>query len=176
MLSYEFLYKCSYEGSYGYSYKCSYECSYKYSNEYWHERVAFQQSAFVRLTAGNDVVATIIIILFLFFFLLRHVLSNLFSESCLELPINQGQTPFQTLSGIFDFAGGAALKAVSECPLRRQACIHISFNMKVCINVLMIFHKNVQINVYKSVHLREASQLKNVTKSGKSSKFKIFTF
>ena len=30
----------------------------------WHERAAFQRSAFGRSTAGNDVVATIIISLF----------------------------------------------------------------------------------------------------------------
>ena len=34
---------------------------------YWHERAAFQRSAFGRSTAGNDVVATIIISLFSFF-------------------------------------------------------------------------------------------------------------
>ena len=34
---------------------------------YWHERAAFQRSAFGRLTAGNDVVAIIIISLFFFF-------------------------------------------------------------------------------------------------------------
>ena len=35
---------------------------------FWHERVAFQRSAVGRSTAGNDVLATIIISLFLFLF------------------------------------------------------------------------------------------------------------
>ena len=34
---------------------------------FWHERAAFQQPAFGRSTAGNDVVATIFICLFSFF-------------------------------------------------------------------------------------------------------------
>ena len=38
------------------------------TTNYWRERAAFQLSAFGRSTAGNDVVATIIISLFLFFF------------------------------------------------------------------------------------------------------------
>ena len=36
--------------------------------KYWHKRAAFQRSAFGRLTAGNDVVATIFICLFFFSF------------------------------------------------------------------------------------------------------------
>ena len=35
--------------------------------QFWHKRAAFQRSAFGRSTAGNDVVATIIISLFFFF-------------------------------------------------------------------------------------------------------------
>ena len=67
-------------------------------------------------------------------FLIEGVLGskNLFSESCLERPKIQGQTPFQTPSAIlgppgghFGLAGGAALQAVSERPLRRQAGIII---------------------------------------------------
>ena len=63
---------------------------------FWHERAAFQRSAFGRSTAGNDVVATIFIRLFIFFspfppsqpFLIEGVVGskNLFSESCLECP------------------------------------------------------------------------------------------
>ena len=33
-------------------------------HEFWHKRAVFQQSSFGRLTAGNDVVATILITLF----------------------------------------------------------------------------------------------------------------
>ena len=43
---------------------------------YWHERAAFQRSAFGRSTAGNDVVATIFVIIFPFFFLIRRNLSS----------------------------------------------------------------------------------------------------
>ena len=63
---------------------------------YWHERAAFQRSAFGRSTAGNDIVATVSIPLFsprFFFpsvatFSHRRMLGsiNLFSESCLEYP------------------------------------------------------------------------------------------
>ena len=55
---------------------------------YWHERKAFQRSAFGRSTAGNYVVATIIISLFFFlfsppfFFLLRGDLFS--SKECLN--------------------------------------------------------------------------------------------
>ena len=55
----------------------------------WHELAAFQRSAFRRSTAGNDVVATIFLRL------------------------------WGPLAAILDFAGGAALQAVSERPLRR---------------------------------------------------------
>ena len=48
-------------------------------------------------------------------------------------PKSKGLTPFQTPSAIFgplafilDFAGGAAVRAVSECPLRRQVGIIFS--------------------------------------------------
>ena len=66
--------------------------------DFWRERAAFQQSAFGRSTAGNDVVATIFIRIFSCFFsppfppsrpfLIEGVLGskNLFSESCLERP------------------------------------------------------------------------------------------
>ena len=56
---------------------------------FWHECAAFQPSAFGRSTAGNDVVARL-------------------------------RPPFWgPLAAILDFAGGAALQAVSERPLRR---------------------------------------------------------
>ena len=59
----------------------------------WRERAAFQRSAFGRSTAGNDVVATIFM-------------------------------PFWgPMAAILDFAGGAALQAVSKRPLRREAGI-----------------------------------------------------
>ena len=48
---------------------------------FWHERAAFQRSAFGRLTAGNDVVATINVIIFFFFFLFFFLFSFLFSPS-----------------------------------------------------------------------------------------------
>ena len=87
---------------------------------FWHERAAFQRSAFERSTAGNDVVATMIISLFLFLsphfsnfspsrpFFLEGVLrsKNLFSESCLECPKTQGQTLFQIPSAILGPPGG----------------------------------------------------------------------
>ena len=48
---------------------------------------------------------------------------NLFSESCLERPKNLEVDPvayfWPPLAAILDFAGGAALQAVSECPLCR---------------------------------------------------------
>merc|ERR1712013_771128 len=97
--------------------------------QYWRERAAFQRSAFGRSTAGNDVVATIFIRLFPFFFrfspsrpfLIEGLLGskNLFSESCLERP-NLGvdtrpRPPFWgPLAAILDFAGDAALQAVSK--------------------------------------------------------------
>ena len=66
------------------------------SKSYWHERAAFQRSALRRSTAGNDVVATILISLFRFFFIRSPLLpfliegvlgsKNLFSKSCLEHP------------------------------------------------------------------------------------------
>ena len=54
----------------------------------WHERAAFQRSAFGRSTADSDVVATILISLFsspLLAFFTEDVLGskNLFCESCL---------------------------------------------------------------------------------------------
>ena len=63
-----------------------------YKHTFWHERAAFQWSAFGRSTAGNDVVATKNnIIYFIFFpvvYFSQGVLGskNLFSESCLERP------------------------------------------------------------------------------------------
>ena len=76
-----------------------------YLFSFWHERVAFQWSAFGRSTAGNDVVATknnilffsFFLFSFLFFspsstFLIEGVLGskNLFSKSCLECPKTYG--------------------------------------------------------------------------------------
>ena len=49
--------------------------------EHWHERAVFQRSAFGRLTAGNDVVATKNIILFFFSFFSLFFLVFLFSPS-----------------------------------------------------------------------------------------------
>ena len=44
----------------------SFEQVQEFENVNWHECAAFQRSAFGRLTAGNDVVATIFISLFFF--------------------------------------------------------------------------------------------------------------
>ena len=62
----------------------------------WHEHAAFQRSAVGRSTAGNDVVATILISLFLFFLPVSSVatfshrksagIKNLFCKRCLERP------------------------------------------------------------------------------------------
>ena len=46
----------------------SFEQVQEFENVNWHECAAFQQSAFGRSTAGNDLVATIFISLFFFFF------------------------------------------------------------------------------------------------------------
>ena len=98
---------------------------------FWHERTAFQRSAFRQLTAGNDVVATIFILPFLFpppffprFFILRR---DLFSQkecsdqkSYLAKVAQKALKPrrpfWGPLAAILDFAGGAALQAVRECP------------------------------------------------------------
>ena len=59
----------------------------------WHERTAFQRLVFQQSTAGNEVVATILINLFPLFspsqpFLIEGVLGskNLIFENCLEHP------------------------------------------------------------------------------------------
>ena len=106
---------------------------------FWREHAAFQRSAFWRSTAGNDVVATFFISLFFFpplfsFFSVATFshrrsarITNLFSKSCLDRPKTWGERhlssprlPFRgPPAAILDFAGGAALQAVSERPLRR---------------------------------------------------------
>ena len=62
------------------------------------------------------------------YFLIEGMLvsKNLFSESCSQCPKTYGWTPprphcpfWEPLAAILDFAGGAALQAVSECPRRR---------------------------------------------------------
>ena len=57
--------RCSSRSAFGRS--TGIDVSGHYKRDFWHKRAAFQQSAFGRSTAGNDVVATIIISLFSFF-------------------------------------------------------------------------------------------------------------
>ena len=106
--------------------------------------------AFRRSTAGNDVVATIFIriffpplVFFPFFFLRRDLFSQ---KECSDQKtylakvdgnaqkprgrhLSRPPLPFWgPLAAILDFAGGAALQAVSERPLRRQAGINFLFS------------------------------------------------
>ena len=95
----------------------------------------WSSSSFGRSTAGNDVVATILISLFFLRFLLR---CYLFAQrecsdqkTYLAKVAKNAQKPrgrhlsrprrlfWGPLAAIFDFAGGAALQAVSERTLRR---------------------------------------------------------
>ena len=102
----------------------------------WYERAVFQQSAFGSSTAGNDIVATIFIILFfclfpvfspLTFSYRRSVrIQKLILRKLAGAPKNIGVGTFPDpvrhlgpLAAILDLPGGAALQAVSECPLRR---------------------------------------------------------
>ena len=74
--------------------------NHPHPRSFWHERAALQQSAFGQSTAGNDIVATILISLFLFFLPVFFPVSsvatfshrksagikNLFCKRCLERP------------------------------------------------------------------------------------------
>ena len=102
--------------------------NHPHPRSFWHERAVLQRSAFGQWTAGNEVVATILISLYLSplnfspcfllrgSFLIKGVLGskNLFCKS--------RQTPLAILgplAAFCDLEDGAALQAMSECPLRR---------------------------------------------------------
>ena len=76
-----------------------------YFHPYWRERAAFQRSAFGRLTAGNDVVATIIISLFFFSFFSRFRRSDRIKKAILQkllrMPKNPGVDTFPDSVGHF---------------------------------------------------------------------------
>ena len=103
---------------------------------FWHERAAFQRSAFGWSNAGNDVVATIIISLFFFsrFFPIFTVffhsarIKKLILRKLLRTPKNLGVDNFPDPVGHFGapWRQFRILQAVSECPLRRQADIFLS--------------------------------------------------
>ena len=89
--------------------------NHPHPRSFWHERAVLQRSAFGQWTAGNEVVANILISLFSTFlhssllpFLIEGVLGskNLFSESWPERPKSSGYTPFQTPSAILGPPGG----------------------------------------------------------------------
>ena len=76
----------------------------------WHKRAAFQQWAFGRSTAGNDVVATKNNILFFFFSFLFSVVY--FSHGSAQKHFFRPCRPLY-------FAGSRALQVARECPRRR---------------------------------------------------------
>ena len=80
---------------------------------FWHDRSAFQWSAFWRSTAGNDVEATIVIILFPFFFssiTFPHrrnaQIKKLILRKLLRKPKNLGVDTFPDPVGHFEAPGG----------------------------------------------------------------------
>ena len=92
------------------------------TSDYWQERLTAQLVAMpVRRSTGNNVVATISVIIIFFFF--PHAFFSPVVYFCHTFSTFPRRPFWGPLAAILDFAGSAALQAVSGCPWRRYAYI-----------------------------------------------------